>query len=329
MAFGGLDKYESTVSRRARRTYGRGWTRRAIFHGVPSTEVMTLVPPESAFWPGESGIDGAVLMDSDIEFDALLRAGKPNYSKVTLFYRPRTWEEWLIAHPNKAVLLCRSAAQSQRITGIPKAGARTAGAEIWGGLLNAFNYDTGQPNFLTGNAFVGANVPYDVIEGPDPVDGTTWHVVSGSNTVFNPRAVYTIYAIIDDPNHFFYPFVSKVGHYNSNLMMHLPLWPEAQREASWMLLEVRMQPMPGIGKLRRAEYDLIFNEKGWDQPVVSAEFTWAYKQVPTFDSENEEEGSRAVLQQVATGRTKSLKLLEPFNFFNLDFMLHDSWVERD
>lgn len=329
MAFGGLDKYECTVSRRARRVTGRGWTRRAIFHGVPADQADRLIPAEGTYWPGDSGIDGSVLMDVDIDFDKLLRASKPNYSMVVLYYRPRTWQEWLIAHPNKGVLLCRSASRSQRIRGIRKGGAIETGADIWGNFLTAYGYDVGQANWLTGSSFVGADVPYDVIEGPDPTAGTTWHVVAGSNTTFEPMAVYTVYAILDDPNHYFYPYVSKVGHYNSNLMMHLPLWPEAQREGSWLLLEMRMQPMPGVGKLRRAEYDLMFNEKGWDQPCVSAEFTTAYKQVPVHDEDNEETGSRAVLQEVATGKTKSLELLQSANFYNIDFLLTDSWVEQD
>ena len=329
MAFGGRDKYESTVSRRARRTYGRGWTRRAIFHGVPADQAMGLVPPESAFWPGESGVDGSVLVDSDIEFDALLRAGKPNYSKVTLFYRPRTWEEWLIAHPNKGVLLCRSAAQTLRVTGVPKAGAQTSGAEFWEPLRKLISYDAGQSPSLIGGTPAGADIPYDVIEGIDPQTGNLWKVVSGTPTIFKPRAVYTIYAIIDNPNHFFYPFVSKVGSFNSNLMMHLPLWPETQREGSWLLIEVRMQPMAGIGKLRRAEYDLMYSEEGWDQSLVSAEYAYSFKQVPVFNAEGEEEGTRAVLQQLATGKTKSPELIRSFNFFNLDLMLHDSWVEQD
>ena len=111
MSFGGLATYETARSRRAKRIHGRGWTRRVVFKNVPYATAESLVPAEYTPYPGETGKEAAVLIDSDVEQD-----WRPALSMVTLYYRPLTWEEWLEAHPNKGVLFADSGAKSDRVS---------------------------------------------------------------------------------------------------------------------------------------------------------------------------------------------------------------------
>ena len=105
--------YEGVVSRVDRRASGRGWTRRATFYPIPNSLVSSLLPAEWAPYPGESGKHAAVLVDSSIS-DAFPRttAADGMVSRVTLYYRQRTAEEWLVANPNNFLLIRSNAGYS-------------------------------------------------------------------------------------------------------------------------------------------------------------------------------------------------------------------------
>jgi len=288
----GLWDYESVVSRRARRKHARGWTRRAIFESVPADIAESLVPPEGTPWPGESGKEAAVLMDSDVEFDHTPRRGLENLARIILYYWPRTWEQWLEAHPNKGVLIGRSNLISEP-------------CKTWNGKI---------------------------LEGRDPSDltgRTKWKITSGSNTLFRGQGVYEVYAVINNRDTYFYPYVSKVGGYNSNLMMKFPLWPEASREGQWLLTYISCEPRATASKLYTTRYQFALNMDtvlGWADPCISTKFTVCAVQVPVIDEYGEPTGDMRVKSElVATTTTQSTVMLSAENFSVIDNMLNNSW----
>lgn len=98
--------YEGTKSRIYRRASGRGWTRKRDIWPIPDSVVDTLLPSEWTAYPGESGKHAAVLIDSQVDVDHTPRNTDAGgmVSRVSLFYRERTPEEWLLANPNKFII---------------------------------------------------------------------------------------------------------------------------------------------------------------------------------------------------------------------------------
>lgn len=266
-----------------------GWTRRVIFTGVPGAEAEGLLPEEHSPYPGTTGNQAPVLMDSDIEDDLL--AKPENLKRVTLYYRPRDFLEWLIDNPNKGVLIGDSSLISTDL-------------KIFNGT---------------------------VIEGNDPTDPnglTKWKRTSGSNALFGGRAIYEIFGVIDNRDIYFYQFVSKVGMCNEQIMGNFPLVPESSYQYQWLLVSLMCTPMRRVAaKLYtlRAQFMLNMDTTlGWADPCVSSQYTIETRRVPRMDG-GEEIGTDVIKVDIPTGVTREVDLVPSALFQPLDNMLEVSW----
>ena len=307
---------------------GKGFTRRVVYTGVPSNRVESLLPAEYTPFPGESGKRAAVLMKRQVKFqDRVGRTTQKSKSRVVLFYRPLTFDEWLEANPNHAVLFARTGSFSSRILAAPTA-AGPFNNSIFGPLLQLFSVkDINRPNFLgiTGSASDGED---KVIEGPDAEAGTTWVVTSGTNVITKYRQIYEVYAVVDDLDSHFYPFTSKIGRYNQFALTGFPLAPEPSRPAQWLLVGMSKEPRPAKERLWTCRYQFMFDDEGWDKATISTEFRLeAVEEVIQRQDPTLTPMTRSVIKQVPTGNVRSVNLLHPFNFFGIDKMFIDTWED--
>jgi hypothetical protein len=285
--------YEAVVSRRGRRTGRIGWTRRAIFEGIPSAQVESLIPADYTPWPGTSGQFAPVLIDSDVYPDWRPRPNRDGgyLSRVVLTYRPMTCWEWLEQHPNKGILLPSSAMNVRRV--------RAVGT--------------------------------DVIEGPDPADEqglTKLTVTSGTNIQTTPRPVFEIAAIVDDQQTFFFQFLGRVGMYNAAPMLSLPLTPFSSDTGRFMLTGMSSAPRPGTTKrLFDARYRFTANldtNLGFADPCVSTVWQTITREVDALDEDDNVVGTKYVVTAIPVA-TRSRVLLSSTTFVEIETMLLNSW----
>lgn len=324
--------YESTVSRQWARSSGKGWTTRGVFVGVPKSQVKDLVPPEWSPLPGQAGSFAEVLIGSKVEADWRVRVGD-NYARVTLYYRPMTFLEWLEAHPNKGVLICRSAVMSQRVHSVPAAAqAATTTLTVGNWSLSLPLYTNGfDPTW--GNLFGGINAGSSMImlDGQDPTspEGVLfWRITQGSPIKFMGRTVYEVFAVIDNPDVYFYQFASKVGCYNTIEMGAFPLAPETSRTGQWLLIGLSCAPRYAAKRLftYRARFALNNEGLGWAEPTISRQF-----EVKSYVVEQKDKatglviGKRSVRTLIPTGKQNTVHLIQPANFTPINAMLINSW----
>jgi hypothetical protein len=295
--------YESSISRRARRPSGKGWTRVCVFENIPSTSAETLIPAEFTEFPGETGKYASVLMDSDLTLEwKPAPAGQSHkwLSRAVLYYRPRSFSEWLESNPNKGVLMMQCTASGYK----------------------AHNTSDG-----------------DVIEGLDFTDAdgkTRWTIKQGNNNVFRYRAMYEVYSVVSTDtlpsgysglDVYFSQFVTKVGRYNQNYMTCFNTWPEPSRVGQWMLTSISCVPRAASRKLYTVRHGFAYNNEtsaGWGDPVISQKWQM---QTRTID-DGEGSGTKTVAVWVpasGTGSTSTNHLLQGADFSPIADLLASSW----
>ncbi len=321
-------QYKSSVNEDISGLAGKGFTRRVVFTGVPVNQVEGLLPAEYTPYPGESGKRAAVLMKRDVKFqDRVGKTPAKARARVTLFYRPLTFDEWLEANPNHAVLFARTGSYSERILAAPTA-AGPFDDNFLSPLLGLLSVqDANQPNFLgvTGTASDGED---KIIEGPDAEAGTTWVVTSGSNTITKYRQIYEVYAVVNDLDAHYFPFASKVGRYNEFALEGFPLAPESSKPAQWRLVGMSKEPRPAKERLWTCRYQFMFDDEGWDRPIISTEFRCEpVEEVVSRVEPDAPEKTKTVTKQVPTGNVRSVQKWFPENFFGIDAMFIDSWED--
>jgi len=228
--------YEARVSRRHQRQKAMGWTRRAIFHNIPKSQALTIVPTEYSPWPGESGKGAAVLVQSDSEPDHLV--GTAGRARVTLLYRPLTWEEWLELHPDHGVILGQSSIRTRRVI---------------------------QHQGL-------------IVEGQDWNDTTgagLFHVIDGENEKIEAMTVVRIHAVVQDKAKYIDAFVDRVGKYNADALTALPHGELTPKPGLWLLSGMKYSPRPTLNALWTCEYDFMLNDYRADEPLATG-VGWAY-----------------------------------------------------
>lgn len=315
--------YEHFISRNSARLSGRGWTRRAVFEGIPVDQAELLIPAEYTPFPGSTGKHAEVLMVASSDPNRR----RPTCAVVTLDYRPLIWDEWLEANPNHAVLLSQTGAYGERIRALPGTAAGFDDS-FWTPTLDMYGVkDVNTPNFLgiTGSA---SSSSLQVIEGPDPEAGTEWEVTSGTNYVTKYRPIYEVYAVVDDLDSYYYPYVATCGCYNDVPLEGFPLWPELSTEAQWLQVSASMAPRPGSKRLYTCRFQFMLDMERWDRPCISTELRIRNVKEPVYDWETGEiVGERIIAKAVGTGNTRSTQLIHSANFFNIDWMFVDSWMK--
>lgn len=279
--------YEATVSRRAQRKGGMGWTRRAIFERIPSTIAEALIPPEYSVYPGESGKEASCLVESDCNHDALVSAGG-NFARVILYYRPLTYEEWLEQHPNKAVLLGSAGATAERVT----------------------HY---------GDWVIDG-------QDPDDADGKThWQVVAGSNILMKPQASVEVYGVTNNITVYYRQLISRVGKYNSTPMDNLSVWPKAARAGQWLFTEMSCVPRFHVRGLYTVRYRFLLNLDLWSNPCISEKFQYQARTIPLKDEYGTEIGTKEIAVLVPMEEYRTANLITGTNLFMINNMLSNSW----
>lgn len=281
--------YESKISRRSGRDRGMGWTRRAVFYGVPNATAESLVPPEWSFFPGEGGQFGACLVQSTVEREST----EGGTATIVLDYRPLRWDEWLESHPNKAIVFPSSAIKSKRVR-------RTAGGVMLEGP---------DPDDATGRK--------------------SWEIVSGDNVQFYGMAVYELYSIIDNRDIYFFPYASKVGSYNNLPMHSFPLTPLPSKVGQFLLIGLQCEVRPAAKRLWTTRYRFLLHEEptsaGWATPVVSRQLQVSSVQVPVINDDGEGVGTNIMAVLAETGERNTVNLIPGANFSPLDAMTINSW----
>jgi hypothetical protein len=234
-----LDTFET---RRLKNDSRHGWAGIRVFE-IPEALAESLQPQRGALFPGGTGHLAPVAhkWDLDMDYDKV-----PGYSRLVVYYKVPTWEEWLELNPLHGVLLTRGAMVSER-------------KRVYNG---------------------------NVIEGIDPSDTTGrtyWKVVSGSNTINGPRALVRVYAVIYGVANYRDAFADHLGKANSNTMSY---FGGTGGQGKLRFEKLHFTPRPVLDPLGRqlytAIYDFMYNENGWLTPCVSQKFTeTAGRMVPT------------------------------------------------
>jgi len=281
--------YRSRVGRRAARSARGGWTRQVVCEGVPADLAEDLVPDDWELYPGTSGQGAPRLIEAQVDRDwRPADDDAQGYARVVLNYRPLTFDEYLESNPNHGIILARSGAST----------------------IRANSYEDGGTRYIL-----------DGLDYTDTTGKTKWEIERGDAVRFEPQPILELYACTDNRDIFVFPYLSKVGSYNSGNMYNFPLTPVSSAEGRFLLTELSCVPRPTASRLFTVRYLFAVSLTGWDAATIAREYDLELVEV----ADTGETTVRLVPTWVPTTTTRSKVLVSSANFTVLDNMVVSSW----